>query len=355
MKIAVTRKHLGINSNQEGMVAIFSVLIIMAVLTLVTISFSNITRQAQKRTLDEHLNTQAFYAAESGINVASKLIGERGYSGKKESCTSNELPGFTYDIDTTRNIGISCLLINASAPDLEYGSVPVMGINEPITTVVASASGHPVSSLRFEWDSSVSRDPIGNRSNADFLDAAAWGSNVGMLKVDLVPVNIAPSQRDALINSSFTFFLYPTTSSSGRTVMTATPGLPGQGVTMVTRCNGSGEYRCVGQVNLSPASSGYYLRMQSYYNPVRVRATALDGSGNTIDLRDGQIIIDVTGRANDVYRRVQVRLPAKSDAAYRTGFHDVFAIFSGSSICKQYYSMPERGDDRTRAEDPCSL
>jgi len=31
---------------------------------------SNITRQAQRRTLDDQLNTQAFYAAESGINDA---------------------------------------------------------------------------------------------------------------------------------------------------------------------------------------------------------------------------------------------------------------------------------------------
>ena len=56
--------------NEAGFIAIFSVLVIMGILTLLTIGFSNVTRQAQKRALDDHLNTHAFYAAESGINIA---------------------------------------------------------------------------------------------------------------------------------------------------------------------------------------------------------------------------------------------------------------------------------------------
>src|SRR5690349_2098676 len=78
-------------SGQQGFVSIFAVLIIMSVLTLIAIGFSMVSRQAEKNTLDDQLNTQAFYAAESGINDVSRIVdaAASGSRFEKPDCDGN--------------------------------------------------------------------------------------------------------------------------------------------------------------------------------------------------------------------------------------------------------------------------
>ena len=71
-------KHLKIHQEQDGIIAFFSVLVIMGILTLLTIGFSKVTRDAKKRTFDDALNTQAFYAAETGVNGAITAVRSGG-------------------------------------------------------------------------------------------------------------------------------------------------------------------------------------------------------------------------------------------------------------------------------------
>lgn len=329
---------------QQGFVAIFSVLVIMAVLALLTIGFSNITRQAQKRALDNHLSNQAFYAAESGVSVAVKALREgTGTTDKTECLGGDGFDDSSYSVDTDWNIGVSCLLINSNPPNLVYDNVPVVGTGEPITTVLATQnSEQDISTIQFKWDSEDGGDDIENRpiqaSNPQLLDKATWGSDVGMIRVDLVPMTVNPSDRAGLINSSYVFYLYP--STSGNNEMTVQAGLDDQGGTLVTDCNSPGEFRCIARISIPGGGSEYFLRMQAYYNSVRASVAVLDEFHNEVKLRGSQAVIDSTGRANDVYRRVQVRVPINPNVGYLTGMHDVFAIFSSNSICKRYIGAP---------------
>ncbi len=324
-------------SNQQGFVAIFSVLIIMGILTLITIGFSTVVRQAQSRTLNEHLNSQAFYAAESGVSMAASALADGENVSQKNDCA----PGsFDYDINNENNIKVSCLLINGNPPNLEFGNVPVVGTGEPVTSRLETLSGDDISNLRIDWDSpeeddgSIEDRPL-QSGNPQFLPTLPWGDGVGVVRLDLVPAGESPANRQDVANSAYTVYLYP--SITGGTSIPASPGLAGQGVTLVTRCNSTNGYRCSANVSLSGSgSSSYYVRLQSYYNPVRARVAAVDGSGNEVTLTNGQAIVDSTGQANDVYRRIQVRIPLSSNE----GFHPPFAIFSGDSICKRYIGIP---------------
>lgn len=344
--------------NQNGFVAIFTAIIIMGLLTLVAIGFTNITRQAQRRTLDDQLNTQAFYAAETGINRARELIntGAVGIDDNKSDCADNG--SYNYDIDTTLGINISCLLINMTPPTVEYDSVPVVGDGESITTYLRTlpSSGANISTLEVSWDTdqrSDLTDPDDERPNQGFtnssptlLPAANWGDNIGVLRVDLVrapsPVTAANLERANLVNNSYTFFLYPSRQASTNS-FTANPGSAGgHGASFLTNCvPNAADFRCVARINLSgAASNGYYVRLQSYYNPVRVSLRPLDGSGNETLTSGSQAIIDATGRASDVSRRVQVRVPIRNSNNSFPGYHSPFSILSAGSICKRLVGVP---------------
>ena len=46
----------------------------MIVMSLIVLGFAQISRRNQRESLDRQLSTQAFYAAESGVNDARELI-----------------------------------------------------------------------------------------------------------------------------------------------------------------------------------------------------------------------------------------------------------------------------------------
>lgn len=325
--------------NQSGFVAIFSVLIIMGILTLLTIGFSAATRQAQVRTLNDHLHNQAFYAAESGVNMATTALSNGNVSQKNE-CRNGGT--FNYNVDSTNNIAVSCLLINGNPSNLEFSNIPIVGDGEPVVSRLTRATGaNTISYVRIDWDSASSGTGIQNRPNG-FPPYSGWGNNVGVLRVDLVPAN--STNRDTVVNGAYSFYLYPT-DSAGSTSASVSGGYGGQGTIVVTRCNPAAvEYRCSSTITLNgSASSGYYIRLGAYYQEGRARVTALEGStpgSSEILLRDGQAVVDSTGQANDVYRRIQVRVPLTPSAGFNTGLHEVFSVFSGNSICKRYVGIP---------------
>ena len=71
----------------------------------------------------------------------------------------------------------------------------------------------------------------------------------------------------------------------------------------------------------------------------------LNSSGATVSFDKVQAIVDVTGRAGDVYRRVETRLDIDNDFAE---FITDQAIFSADDICKNLVvpTQPNSADFR---------
>jgi Tfp pilus assembly protein PilX len=63
-----------IQNNQDGMASILITILMMIVVSLVVLGFSQVTRTEQRESLNRQLSMQAFYAAESGINDAYSVI-----------------------------------------------------------------------------------------------------------------------------------------------------------------------------------------------------------------------------------------------------------------------------------------
>jgi hypothetical protein len=270
----------------------------------------------------------------------------------KSDCDPPAVLGFgdiDQNIDTALDVSISCLLYDQTPSSFEYDYVPIPGSGDPISTPFVPSGFVTASEVIIDWDSPIRSDTVPttglSAQSPELLTETAWANNIGVLRVDLVPYELAaPLPRANLATDGYTFYLYPSTTAGYSSSMTIDPGTNGQGATLVTGCDNAIDpvtgFRCRGRVFLSVANDYYFMRIQSYYSPVRTSVTAKTDTGVDIEFKDGQVVIDSTGRANDVYRRLVVRVPVFPNASYLTGLHVPFSIYSTDSICKRAVGMP---------------
>jgi len=347
----------GLGAYSQGFISIFSVLIIMSILTLIVIGFTTVTQRAQSRTLDNQLNTQAYYAAESGVNAAISYLNAGG--GSKTDCQgvtgSSFFTGYNNGLDSSLGVGYSCVLVSLVNPTLSV-SVPVQGLTlTPVTLPLNSSTSQRIKSFQIEWSSTtgLATIPTINTLNS----ATAWATNnyLGLVRVDLVPNdNSANLNRDALATNSYTFFLYPTTSGATSS-FNISNGTNNQGEILYSRCVANST-SCTATINFSsPQAAKFIMRLQSVYSPTSVTIkNGTDVNNSPTSWKDGQAVIDVTGRANDIFRRIQVykRLTKNGPTA-------PFAVQSADSVCKVLQaSTPNSTTDsavNTTDDDACRI
>src|SRR5687768_8797387 len=114
MKIYRIRGRSG-KHTQQGMAAIFVTMIMMIVISLIVLGFAQVSRREARDSLDRQLSTQAYFAAETGVNDAVEVIKSSG-AGSIPEKTSCEYSGPEYDaskavIDSTNNVSYTCLLV----------------------------------------------------------------------------------------------------------------------------------------------------------------------------------------------------------------------------------------------------
>src|SRR3954463_2749341 len=115
---------------ERGMVSILVTMLLMVVITLIVLGFAQISRRNQRQAVDRQLSTQAFYAAEAGINDARNLIKTALSSGAtipaKTDCTNGSGPAAAFystlspSLDTPNNVSYTCLMVDPAPKDLLY-------------------------------------------------------------------------------------------------------------------------------------------------------------------------------------------------------------------------------------------
>lgn len=348
-----------LHHNQRGLVAIFSVMIIMGILTLLIVGFSTSVRQAQERTLDDQLSTQAFYAAETGVNKALEVL-RAGMLPSSDDCTG----GIWFDpvIYPAHDVEVSCMLTNVQPSSLVYDFVPVAGDGDPVTLSMYTTR-FPADIFEFSWDAPSPADPIPttglNGGNPEFLTDRDWGNRIGVLKLDMVQAN--STSRATLIDNTVSFYLYPTTQPAAATPPTILPGAAQQGQTVLGHCDATPDtegFRCHAFVSI-PSANGVdtKVRAQAFYNPVGFSIKARSLAAEVVEFKYGQAIIDSTGRAGDVFKRIQVRAPIEPAASPRIGHHPPFNFLSEDSLCKRIIAIPGASivDTSVSSIPACSL
>lgn len=331
-------------NNEDGFAAIIVAMIIMAIIVLITIGFVRIVGREQRAALDRQLSTQAFYAAETAVNDAAELLANNNLQ-EKVDCEVREIDGWAPDLGN--EVEYTCVLIDPSPTSLEYDSINQDSPKALLLKGVDS-DGDPVSidSINVYWQSDPYPESPTLTPGNDF--PTSIGNAAPVLRVSLTRLDGSLSRQN-LIENTMTFFLRPTSDSVGTTSTSFTAGsseVAGQGRVVPVECDLADDDSpriCAHQItNMGVAGEdGYLMTVRSiYHNSSLFIDGQIDGSSDQLRFSEQQAIVDATGRANDVLRRIQVRLPLNNTYQWPG-----FAIEATSGICKPYSVYPNRGSN----------
>lgn len=326
-----------VTQNQQGIVSILVTMIIMIVLTLIVTGFAQLARREQRAALDNQLNSQAFYAAESGVNDARRARSD-GFNGEKTSCQADSSSPFpslrSNNVSADGLIQYSCLLIKSRLPFTLHQVSTDSSRIVPMNAYSSAGALTNVESMTFTWTGNSGSGMPATAPSA-LPTQTGWGGSdrIGMLRVDVIPIPGSLSSSN-LSNGMMTFFAYP---QSG-----ATPGQvaygSGNGSIASASCSG-GECKVTLTGLTAVANARYYVRLKALYNSITVRTSIMDSSGNSLLIEGSQAEIDSTGKANDVLKRIKVRVDDGTETSGMDNFPE-YPLESKNSICKKLEVWP---------------
>lgn len=349
----VTSHRLKRSPSERGMVSIMTTMVLMLVISLIVIGFAQLSRRNQREALDRQLSSQAFYAAETGVNDARNLMQTALTAGQpivdKTGCTDSGVGGFYGGLNPTinaaANIRYSCLLVDPSPTTLRYNDVGTTSLIVPVT-----AKAGTISRIQLSWQSKTSTTPISGcpnslpagSGNGSFTPTASWTCGYGVLRFDLVPTSTAGSFNVTnLRDTTMTTFGVPFPTPSGSTSIPYRPSTTNDNNAEGVRCTNT---RCTLTIT-GLSQNSYHLRVASLYQNSSLQVSATNGGGTTLELEGAQAVIDSTGKAGDVLRRIQVNVPLRSTSENQLSD---YAIQSTDSICKRFAIMNGYFDNEAR-------
>lgn len=318
--------------SQAGVVSLMVTMVLMMVITLIVLGFAQVSRREQRQALDRQLSTTAYFAAESGINNAASVIKKALASGgtvlnKTECEPTPEYPASNVLNDADK-VSYPCLLVSTQVEnipgDLEAGG---QSIHVPLNT---AGGADKIRTIHIGWDlasdpANLTGCPASSPTPTALPKTSNWNCPYGMLRVDLVPTSVVT--RDGLRTNQRTMFFYPTTDPQVFDYDYNATGLTGSilpmGCTVADGCK-------LDLTELNGAS--YSLRLSAIYVGGSFDVTADSASGPVL-FSGAQAEIDATGKAQDVLRRVQVRISLSQSGGLP---NTDYAIQSGSSLCKRF-------------------
>jgi hypothetical protein len=320
--------------NENGFASIVIALILIVVLALLTVGFAQLSRREQRSALNKQLANQAYYAAESGINDVAEILPDIADSTPpdKDKClTPTQLTNYGLDpkVNPSRGVSYSCVLLDLKPKTLLYDNV------SPMTDryVTFSTSPTPLDSLTIKWGSADNHHAfLPSVSGFKPLGASGWGDAPAVLKVSITPVPEGSISRSSLVNGQFTVYLYPSTNAGSATYSTADGQ---QGRIVPGNCHAGAKYTCSATINgLGVAGTqAYILSITDYYDPSNINITGKSGV-TSISFIGAQAQVDVTGKAQEVLKRLRVHIPVHSSYDFAA------SGVEAQDLCKRFTTDP---------------
>ncbi len=323
------------STNQTGMVSIMVTMIMMLVISLIVLGFAQISRRESRQSLDRQLSSQAFFAAESGVNDARKEIMDRVAAGqpvvdKTECETRSTDTNYGFEPKIADGVSYSCLLINTKLTNIRHE----LTAGEHSVVVPIEPDGGPITDMHIKWEAkpaatSVATCAAAVPASGNFSKSSgnAWTCPYGVLRMDMVRTDASELNRATATANQKTVFLYPIRNGGGAPSSQNHNNIDGTVTPM--KCTTTS---CDIDIRGMPGGGArnYALRLSAMYASGSVEISAKQGA-NSLKLASAQAQIDVTGKAQDVLRRIQVRL-----ALTPSNSSPDFPLESASSICKRF-------------------
>ncbi len=347
-------------NNQKGLASIFISMIMMIVISLLVLGFVQFANKEAGQVLNRQLSTAAFYVAESGVNeVKSAYQYQKTSISTKNSCQNSSSGKYLQEINNSSNVSISCLLVNTQTTHLYDSNLPLG--SSWITPINGTST---VNYLTIGWQNP--NIVIGSTGfnycfgNANQNPTYNLGSNIGInnqtgktvypdcdagiIKVDLVPANS--------LNTAYVYYFYP--QPVGQYGQSSNPAITNiidynqysEGIPLPGNCPGpnnlSTEY-CNVTINLTGLNEAdYYIRIKTFYLPANLEISAENSdpvanpkSYQSIGFQGDQIVVDSTGKVNNVLQRIRVNLAPNYNTS--EGYSPNSALSITQGICKQFY------------------
>lgn len=368
-------------THEEGFVSLFTVIFFMMLISVITIGFLRIMTIEQRQSLDNDLTASALASAESGIEDGKRAILKYASmpdgaekNALRSALTSNECNALLSN-STANSIGINatgsitgnadlnqyytCLSVNLFSAD--YISSASAGKSEYIP--LHTENDDPFDQIKVSWhmvSNAINAESDGRPSNYALStsfpkvtgNAQSWSAQgyPAYLRVQMYGYPQGSFTRDNVNDRTRSLFLIPSVvGTAENTAISTTISDPtphefdnGKSAVQAIQCKptpatvSEGEYACAATISLpdDPTLRGnnneYYLRVTPLYGATHFKVELKDSSkGTIVNFSEVQPIIDVTGRASDVYRRVQARV--RMDAV---GDLPEYAVESADDICK---------------------
>lgn len=319
-----------VKTDENGIVSLLAAFLTMLTLTLIVVGLAGIARREQREAINRQLSTQAFYAAESGVNDAEAAVKNGSITTDITTCASPSLPN--KNLTTDGNIQYTCVLIDLDPPTVEFGSI------DTDTKTLVPIDNTNLTSLTFSWHAKADPTDVFATQCPLLPPVSTWGLATGILRISLIPLDTL--SRAALTSNTFTAYLYPQAGNcpgasgipNGFLSYGASSGAA-QGAIVGGNCSTSNTPRfCKVTIqNLPVTGRGFVLSLKSIYrgSTVSMCANACDGS-TTIE--GPQILVDATGKANGIVRRIQSR---RSLSTTDSSLTPDYTLQTAESICKR--------------------
>lgn len=348
-----------VNRRKEaGAVSLFVVILAMLLLTVITVSFLRLMMNDQTQATNNDVSQSAYDSAQAGVEDAKRAL----LCYKKGTCASASIMR-----SQICNESVVRALGGARAADNKYpevlvqksGSVNDRLLDQAYTCVTMQldtneyegsisanasrivplkvASGASFNAVEVHWFSreDVTSSTVNVPSGASQGDLSAqWPQNrPSVLRTQLIQYgnNFKLDDFDATAggrSNTNAVFLYPSRvglssfTLADRDVRAGSPGAeapkddPGSsplGITCRTSVASSSDYACVARFaipdpyNGSASDRTAYLRLSAFYNATHFKVVLYNG-GTVVPFNEVQAMVDSTGRANDLFRRIQSRV-----------------------------------------------
>lgn len=336
-----------IKDDQRGVVTIVIVILIMLLMSLIVLAMSRNAAREQRQTLDRQLNSQAFYAAESGVNNFIKEVNDLPDEG--DTCDSS---GLTGPLTSGSVIEVTCLLYDKTPDTLIYSNISLGGAK---TTPIQTTDPAGITNLDMSFEGKDVGNPDYSGCNGAFgsggssvnfpprTDQLSDSCTAGVLRVDIIRTN--NPNRANLLEDTTTLYIVPRESNgfNGHAYVSGQQG-------RIVRANCSNtstdqfQQDCKLRINDIGLAQGQrlYLSMRSIYRP-----NSLEIGSNSGSFTGSQILVDSTGKANDVLKRIKTAVPV---SALSNASSPSFSVQSSTDLCKLLQVRP---DDTTSSE--CTL
>lgn len=397
-------------SREQGVVSIFIVIFTALLVTVISVSFVRQMIQTQQQAITADLSQSAYDSALAGVEDAKRLLVTyqreciQSAPPAERCATLERLLRVENPCNTMQQAGLEGgptdkeVLIKKtegdSALDQAYTCVKVMvetndyvgSVNSDGSRLVPLKGAGNFNEVVLEWYSQVDLRNSDGSSGEKRIDLPESSTGYELAKLDdwSRDRNRPSIMRAQLIQfgSSFrlsdfdknsdgtsnarTLFFYPTTAGHDDSVSPAdfatdTRLAQTAGVLQPVACDrnfssttSDKNYACRVAIRLPNAVGATdgtrtaYLRLDPVYNSLTHFSVSLKNNGTLVKFKDVQPLVDSTGRANDLFRRVQSRVELEND----TFPYPEAAVDITGSLCKTFLVTDKPSDFSPGLCDP---